>query len=107
MKVVEVGGHVYKPENLLKGNFMEQNMFDFPDFWEFNGKGYIILDFGREYFGGVRLFFHSNGYSSLKPYLHIRCKIPTVKGIVEIELTQKEEGVETKLHVPDGLTQVK
>ena len=72
VKVVEVEGKVYKPENLLKGDFMEQNMFDFPDFCEFNGKGHIILDFGREYFGGVRLFFHSNGYSSLKPYLRIR-----------------------------------
>ena len=51
---------------------MEQNMFDFPDYCEVNGKGYIIFDFGREYFGGIRLFFHSNGYPSLKPYLRIR-----------------------------------
>ena len=72
VRIVEVEGSVYKPENLLKGDFMEQNMFDFPDFCEFNGKGHIIFDFGREYFGGVRLFFHSNGYPSLKPYLRIR-----------------------------------
>jgi hypothetical protein len=38
---------------------------------------------------------------------HISCKIPTVKGVVEIELTQTEDGVETNLNIPDGLTQVK
>jgi hypothetical protein len=48
---------------------------------------------------------------TLKPNMcglkHIRCKIPTVKGIVEIELTQKDDGLETNLNIPDGLMQVK
>ena len=32
---------------------MEQNTFDFPNYCEVNGKGCVILDFGREYFGGM------------------------------------------------------
>jgi hypothetical protein len=38
---------------------------------------------------------------------YIRCKIPTVKGVVEIELTQTTDGVETKIDTPEGLTQIK
>ena len=72
VKVVEYGGNVRYTERLTQGPLMEQNMFDYPDYCEILGKGYVILDFGREYFGGIRLFFHSNGYPSIKPYLRIR-----------------------------------
>ena len=70
-----------------------------------------VLSFFIETVVGFRISDSDCTKFTLKPNMcglkHIRCKIPTVKGIVEIELTQKDDGVETNLNIPDGLTRVK
>lgn len=36
------------------------------------GKGYLVLDFGKEYFGGIRISFGNNSFKENKPFLRIR-----------------------------------
>lgn len=36
------------------------------------GKGHIVFDFGREYFGGIRLLFNTNRYDGDRPNIRIR-----------------------------------
>ena len=69
-----------------------------------------VLAFLIETVVGFRICDNDCTKFTLQPNMcglkHISCKIPTVKGIVEIELTQKENSVITKLNIPEGLTQV-
>ena len=73
--------------------------------WSCGVLGYFI-----EYLVGFKLSDSDYTKFSLKPNLcglkYVKCKIPTAKGILEIELTQKENEIERKLNIPEGMTLV-
>lgn len=56
---------------LLTENY-KQNMILPTKYCLVNGKGFLIIDFGKEYFGGLRISFGYNKYSCDKPFLRIR-----------------------------------
>lgn len=56
---------------LLTDNYI-QNMILPSKYCLVKGKGFIVFDFGKEYFGGLRISFGYNKYPSDKPFLRIR-----------------------------------
>ncbi|MBE7079073.1 MAG: hypothetical protein E7380_04365 [Clostridiales bacterium] len=59
-------------EECLTGSFLMQHVMEDLEYCECRGKGYIILDFGREYFGSVRLLFSAIQTPITKPAVRIR-----------------------------------
>ena len=53
-RIVKSEGHITNAERLLTG-FEKQNFFKIDKPCTMKGKGYIVLDFGREIFGTIRL----------------------------------------------------
>lgn len=58
--------------NLLLTSFMAQNMIGRKEVCRVHGKGFLVLDFGKEYFGGVRIMTNYGRYEGLKENIRIR-----------------------------------
>lgn len=69
--VLEHSQNVFGINNLFENDF--QNNFICPKkYCLVKGCGYMILDFHKEYFGGIRLSFGNNKYNSNEPFVRIR-----------------------------------
>ena len=56
-RIVKTEGHITNAERLLTG-FEQQNFFKIDKPCTVKGKGYIILDFGREIYGSIRIMMN-------------------------------------------------
>lgn len=71
ISVVQHSNNVNGLECLFSNNFLNNRIC--PDYYcEVKGKGYIVLDFGAEFFGGIRISFGNNNYVEDRPFLRIR-----------------------------------
>ena len=70
-KIVKIEGHITNAERLLTG-FERQNFFKIDKPCTVKGKGYIILDFGREIYGTIRIM--TNRYFDEKPGNNFRIR---------------------------------
>ena len=71
MSVLSNSKNISNLECLFSNVFLN-NMICPEKYCEIKGKGYIVLDFGKEYFGGLRISFGNNTYSENEPFLRIR-----------------------------------
>ena len=69
--IVMQSGNIENAENLLKVA-LPQNMIGRKGVCKIKGKGFLVLDFGKEYFGGVRIMTNGGKYDSLKENIRIR-----------------------------------
>lgn len=63
--------NIFNLEHLFSNEYLN-NMICPDRYCEIQGKGFIVLDFGFEYFGGLRISFGNNTYEGDKPFLRIR-----------------------------------
>lgn len=71
VKIVKVSKNVKNEKSLLSG-FEKQNFFKTEELCTVKGKGYIILDFGKEIFGTARIM--TNRYEDEEPENNIRVR---------------------------------
>ena len=70
-KIVLKSDNVENAELLLQ-NGLQQNMIGRNGVCKICGKGFLVLDFGKEYFGGVRIMTNGGRYDGLKENIRIR-----------------------------------
>ena len=69
--IINHSKNVSNLEYIFSNSFFNNRIL--PDkYCEIKGKGYIVLDFGKEYFGGIRISFGNNSYKKNEPFLRIR-----------------------------------
>lgn len=88
-RIVEKSDNVKNAEVLLY-NTSKQNFFKDNSFLEIHGQGYIILDFGREVSGGIRIL--SNYFEGQKFPAHIRIRFGESVGEACAEPEEKNAG---------------
>ena len=70
-RVLSCSSNVNNVEHLFLSNY-SHNMLCPPSYTSIKGKGYLVLDFEKEYFGGIRISLGHNLPTINKPYLRIR-----------------------------------
>lgn len=70
-KIVDCSPNVIGKERLIFNRFF-QKVVENKEVCTVKGKGFIVLDFGREYYGGARISFNRNSYTGNTPYLRVR-----------------------------------
>lgn len=70
-KIVLTSDNVENAELLLT-SWLSQNMIGRKQVCKVYGKGFLVLDFGKEYFGGVRIMTNSGRYEGLKENIRVR-----------------------------------
>lgn len=71
-KISAVSPNTERTEILCKKEILQQNYFGDTQYCEVKGTGYIIFDFGKEYFGGVRILLNCCSFAENLPNIRIR-----------------------------------